>query len=170
MKIKNKRFIILIIIVFIFFLMFKQKKNILTMNYYVNDSLDFIKQNEQFRSKAYWDNIGKVWTVGYGETNGVTKDTIYTQAYALQKLKQKVLFYLDLLPSSLTVNQAVALVDFIYSRGIGAYDKNFKEIVKNNSNDYKIPDIFLKFKYGANGIESKGVINRSKIQHDKYIS
>ena len=30
--------------------------------------LDFIKKHEGYRQKAYWDDIGKKWTVGHGHT------------------------------------------------------------------------------------------------------
>lgn len=45
--------------------------------------VDQIKQDEGLRLTAYWDPIGKVWTVGYGHTGpDVTEGTVWTLAKA----------------------------------------------------------------------------------------
>ena len=45
--------------------------------------IDQIKRDEGLRLKAYWDPIGKVWTVGYGHTGpDVTEGTVWTLAQA----------------------------------------------------------------------------------------
>lgn len=45
--------------------------------------VDQIKQDEGLRLTAYWDHIGKVWTVGYGHTGpDVTEGTVWTLAQA----------------------------------------------------------------------------------------
>ena len=45
--------------------------------------VDQIKQDEGLRLTAYWDPIGKVWTVGYGHTGpDVTEGTVWTLAQA----------------------------------------------------------------------------------------
>lgn len=42
-----------------------------------------VKRDEGLRLKAYWDPIGKVWTVGYGHTGpDVTEGTVWTLAQA----------------------------------------------------------------------------------------
>ena len=42
-----------------------------------------VKRDEGLRLTAYWDPIGKVWTVGYGHTGpDVTEGTVWTLAQA----------------------------------------------------------------------------------------
>lgn len=49
-----------------------------------------IAGSEGFRSKAYWDPFGHVWTIGYGETRGVRAGQTTTRAAALKKLIARV--------------------------------------------------------------------------------
>ena len=45
--------------------------------------IEQVKRDEGLRLKAYWDPIGKVWTVGYGHTGpDVTEGTVWTLAQA----------------------------------------------------------------------------------------
>lgn len=41
----------------------------------IGSATDFIKQHEGFKEEAYWDKFGKVWTVGYGQTQIVDPTT-----------------------------------------------------------------------------------------------
>jgi GH24 family phage-related lysozyme (muramidase) len=51
----------------------------------------FIVGFEGFSAKPYWDAIGSVWTIGYGETKGVTANTPpVTRAQALARLRARV--------------------------------------------------------------------------------
>ncbi len=46
-----------------------------------------IENSEGFRSVAYWDPIGQVWTAGYGQTgHGITQGTVVTRQEATQWL------------------------------------------------------------------------------------
>lgn len=46
-----------------------------------------IEAQEGFRSRAYWDPIGNVWTAGYGQTgHGITQGTVVTRKQATQWL------------------------------------------------------------------------------------
>jgi lysozyme len=88
-----------------------------------------IKGFEQFRANAYWDAMGKVWTVGYGETNGVTRDSVVTEAEASQQLANRV--HQDFTPGVLDAiprfsdrmlgNELDALVSLAYNIGIGKF-------------------------------------------------
>lgn len=92
-----------------------------------------IESSEGFSSKPYWDSIGKVWTIGFGETDGITQNTpSITRAEAESRLKSR--FNKDyayaLKPfinlSGFNQNRYDALASFIWNCGVGAVGPNTK--------------------------------------------
>lgn len=84
-----------------------------------------IENAEGFRSQAYWDPIGQVWTVGFGQTGPqVTADTVVTHQQAtewLQAAESTLISELNnALPwvSSLSAPRFGALVDAAYNLGL----------------------------------------------------
>ena len=84
-----------------------------------------IEDQEGFRSHAYWDPIGQVWTVGYGQTGPtVTASTIVTRQEAvawLVAVEDKLIIGLEAaLPWSARLSQPRfgALVDAAYNLGL----------------------------------------------------
>lgn len=84
-----------------------------------------VKQFEGFRSKPYQDSVG-VWTIGYGETRGVTSRTRpVTEKQAADQLRRRLdrdyFPTVNALPTFhlLDQNQADALTSFIYNVGPG---------------------------------------------------
>ena len=84
-----------------------------------------IENEEGFRSHAYWDPIGHVWTVGYGQTGPtVTGTTIVTREEAvawLVSVEDKIITGLrQALPwaSTLSAPRFGALVDAAYNLGL----------------------------------------------------
>ncbi|MFB9952020.1 lysozyme [Rhizobium puerariae] len=82
---------------------------------------------EDTKNLAYWDALGKVWTVCTGETKGVKKDDRYTDAECKEMLYetlekdyhrplQKCVKGFDKLPLSLQAS----LLDAAYNVGTGA--------------------------------------------------
>jgi lysozyme len=66
-----------------------------------SEYLDFLTRYEKFSPKAYWDSIGKVWTIGYGTTrylNGVPvkEGDVITKPEAINQLKG---FYRRFMPT-----------------------------------------------------------------------
>ncbi len=66
-----------------------------------SEYLDFLTRYEKFSPKAYWDSIGKVWTIGYGTTrylNGVPvkEGDVITEPEAVNQLKG---FYQRFMPT-----------------------------------------------------------------------
>ena len=98
------------------------------MQHTITDStVRFIAQWEGFKSKAYWDATGHVWTIGYGHTRGVSKDTVCTQERALRWLKsdaEKVAKYINSLDMNITQQQFDALVSFGFNVGVGNLKKS----------------------------------------------
>lgn len=87
-----------------------------------DDTVRFIAQWEGFKSHAYYDETGHVWTIGYGHTSGVNKDMTCTKAKALEWLKtdaSKVARYINSLDMNITQQQFDALVSFGFNVGVG---------------------------------------------------
>lgn len=49
-----------------------------------------IESFEGYSFKAYWDKWGRVWTVGYGETNGINSNSTMTRAQAESDLVSRL--------------------------------------------------------------------------------
>lgn len=92
-----------------------------------NDGLALIKHWEGFSAKPYWLGDGR-WTIGYGDTLGVTKSTgPWSEAYAARKLKRRVRAnfepYVNRLHVHLNQHQHDAIVSLIYNLGPGVLDR-----------------------------------------------
>lgn len=95
----------------------------------------FIEKHEGFRQKAYWDKIGKKWTVGHGHTfirdvktgklravvKGDTIDAKASSALVRDRLRQNASkMYKDLQwTRSLSPGALAALYDVAYNAGTG---------------------------------------------------
>jgi len=101
-----------------------------------------ISSSEGFRSKAYWDSTGKVWTIGKGSTthpdgrpvkrgDRITKQQAdeYMQSYVDKKVTPR----LQKIPTwgKMNPNQQAALTSFAYNVGPGFYGREgFETITK----------------------------------------
>jgi lysozyme len=91
------------------------------------NGLHEIELSEGFSSKPYWDSIGGVWTIGFGETRGVTHRTA-AMSRTQAESKLKVRFSHDYAPAlagfvgkpGFTQNMYDALGSFIWNCGTGA--------------------------------------------------
>jgi lysozyme len=83
-----------------------------------------VKVAEGFRASAYFDRTGKVWTVGFGETLGVTERTRITEDEADKRLRTRLSAFGSgvqrLVRVPLTQSQFDALTDFAYNGGLAA--------------------------------------------------
>lgn len=95
----------------------------------------FIEKHEGFRQKAYWDKIGKKWTVGHGHTfirdaktgkmravaKGDTMDAAASSALVRDRLRSNAAsMYKDLQwTRSLSPGALAALYDIAYNAGPG---------------------------------------------------
>jgi lysozyme len=96
------------------------------MNEALNLAILLIKRFEGCRLTSYKDIVG-VWTIGYGETLGVTEGITWTQEQAEWVLKQRIGYFLlltlkncpqlHLEPSE----RIAACVSLAYNIGIGAF-------------------------------------------------
>lgn len=88
------------------------------------EGIALVKEFEGCRLEAYWDALGKVWTIGYGHTGGVLGGDTCTQEQAdtwlladLQVAENLVLSCLGGVP--VNDNQLSALTSFVYNVGLG---------------------------------------------------
>lgn len=87
--------------------------------------IDMIKQFEGFRSAPYQCSASK-WTIGYGTTNGITKDSKPIDEEEAEELLRRDLFLIEALITNgakrkLTQPQFDALCCFVYNVGQGGY-------------------------------------------------
>lgn len=88
--------------------------------------LRLIEQFEGFRSAPYWDSYGKVWTRGFGETEGIGPGSAHlTLAEAQDRLKvlveRRYEFAIKDLHTDFNQNQFDALCSFVWNLGTGIF-------------------------------------------------
>lgn len=124
----------------------------------------FIAMWEDFRSKAYWDATGKVWTVGYGHTRGVCKDMVCTKIQAkkwLQNDCKPIATYLNSLDMGITQQQFDALVCLTYNIGLGNLKAStLLKLVRCSATTEEIVRQFYKWKYSGGKVLNGLVIRR----------
>ena len=134
--------------------------------------IDLIKSFEGFRSESYQD-VGGVWTIGYGHTGNVHRGEVIT------KKQGELLLRSDLETFEKAVNKNVkvkltqsmydALVSFTYNVGSGAFSKSTL-LKKLNSGDY----VGASEQFGAwnkcNGKVVKGLTNRREKEKTLFLS
>jgi len=88
----------------------------------------FTNRWESCKLEAYWDDLGKVWTIGWGETEGVKKGDVWTQAYADSRRDLRFAVIAEKIcrdwTSPIRPNQDEfnPLCDMAYNIGIGALE------------------------------------------------
>lgn len=87
----------------------------------------FVAGWEGFLSCPYWDSLGGVWTIGYGETQGVGPNTpCVTEESARKKLRRRLTkTYLVNCPRRFIMRQCEkdAMASFLYNLGPGAVER-----------------------------------------------
>lgn len=134
--------------------------------------VDLIKRYEGFSAKPYLCPAG-VWTIGYGWTHGVTKDTPnITEAYAADLLIRGLERYENsvkrLITVPLTQGQFDALVSFAYNLGGGALQRSTLR-ARLNRGDYKgAAEEFMKW-VKAGGRTLKGLVLRRASERAMFL-
>jgi lysozyme len=140
----------------------------------------FMAGFEGFSSKSYWDAIGRVWTIGFGETHGVIESTPpMTRAQALARLRARVNH--DYLAPALQVAhaeglqlrpcEADALASLAYNCGPGVFDhgRTMGDALRSK-NRQAIADAFLVYdKGGAPPVPIAGLTRRRKAERAMFI-
>lgn len=137
------------------------------------NGIDFIKKYEGLRQTAYRCPAG-VLTIGYGHTGmDVTTDKTITEAEAERLLISDLRTIENAVRTAtghLNQNQFDALVSFTYN--VGARNLNRSTLlkyVKENPDDIKIQDEFMKWTY-TKGKKLNGLQNRRKEEATLYFN
>ena len=135
------------------------------------DCVTIIKHFEGCRLSAYRDPVG-IWTIGYGQTEGVHAGMTITQGQAdsmLQKaLADKYVPGVQRMFGPLEQHRADALVSFAYNLGVGALQKSTlrKKIL---AGDWAgAADEFLKWHY-AGGRSLLGLRKRRAAERARFL-
>jgi lysozyme len=100
------------------------------------EGLRLIEEFEGFSSRPYWDPYGRVWTRGYGETEGIHQASpSITQNTAQARLKQLVEaryeWAINQLGVKLTQNQFDALCSFVWNLGTGIFTGHLRDALQH---------------------------------------
>lgn len=133
-----------------------------TIRYTNTAFLHRVADHEGFRSRPYQDPSG-CWTIGFGHTHGVTKDTpsityddaLLMLAHELEDIRSS----LSSEPYSLTSTQWDAIVDFCYNLGITAY--------KNSTLRKRIIE-YSNLLDECNFVQAKKVLSDIKYQFERW--
>jgi len=125
-------------------------------------NLDLLKEFEGLRLESYQD-IGGVWTIGYGHTKTARPDMRITKEGAEALLRDDIKWVTEaierLVSAPLNDNQYAALVSFIYNIGAGAFSKSTM-LRHLNSKSYKLAgDEFPRWNK-VKGVTVRGLTNR----------
>jgi lysozyme len=104
-----------------------------------SQGIDLIKSFEEFMPTAYQD-VGGVWTIGYGFTEGVKEGDTITQEEAdarlAQELEEVENYVTSVCKVTPTQNQFDAMVSLAYNIGIGNF-KVSSVLADHNKSDFK---------------------------------
>jgi GH24 family phage-related lysozyme (muramidase) len=140
----------------------------------------FIAGFEGFSAKPYWDAIGRVWTIGYGETRGVAASTPpVTRADALARLRARVnhdylapvLHVAGAAGLQLRPCEADALASLAYNCGPGVFDegRTMGNAVRSGDRT-QIADAFLVYdKCGAPPVPIAGLTRRRHAERAMFL-
>lgn len=137
-----------------------------------DNGINLIKEFEGFKASPYLCPAGK-WTIGYGTTSGITKDTpAITEEQAEQLLKYNLRWVEKTIKSSvcvdLTQNEYDALCSFIYNIGGSAFRGSTLLKLLNDENYLDAADEFLKWCH-VNKEVNQGLLRRRKAERDLFL-
>lgn len=121
---------------------------------------------------AYYDETGKVWTIGYGHTKNVYEGMVITEEQAIQFLKE------DMEESEYYVNEYVkytieqwqfdSLVSFVFNVGCGTFYNSTMLSYINSGLINEGGDEFLKYIYSGNVI-LEGLKKRRNTEREYFL-
>lgn len=140
------------------------------------EGLDLIKSFEGYHTElhngdcqAYWDSLGRVWTIGWGCTEGVEEGDIWSRKkaearFALEVEKKHGKYVRDLAKkynADLDDNQYSALVSFSYNLGA----RNAEKIIKLWPNEEKMAAKMLSYDHAGRPLRKvKGLTRRREAE------
>ena len=124
-------------------------------------------------AKKYWSKGYKgLWTIGYGCTEGVTENLVWTKSQALGKLKEEVAKHETAITKMLKVtanqNQFDALVSFSYNLGPSTLKKSSIMRLFNKGDTTGAAEVFQIYNK-AGGKVYQGLVSRRKAERDLFL-
>lgn len=131
--------------------------------------LNLVKSQESCRLSAYFDQYGRVWTIGWGETGpqvhaGLTITQAQADAWLLARLQTTETSVGNIVKAPLNDNQFAALVDFTYNAGAGNLDKMVANSGLNQKNYAGVPQHLVQYTHAANGQEVPDLVRRREAE------
>lgn len=136
------------------------------------EGLAFVKGFEGFRAEPYKCPAG-VWTIGYGTTQGITKDTVPITEEAASRMLEADLDEIASVVSKylpeLRQNQADAVLSFCYNCGVDAFSRSgLCHAIRKNPDDFEaIRREFMRWVH-AGGEVLPGLVKRREAEADMY--
>jgi lysozyme len=134
--------------------------------------IDLIKDFEGCSLIAYQD-VGDLWTIGYGHTAGVCEGMTITLTQAEQMLVDDLVQYGDYVTNYVTVplqqHQFDALVSFTYNLGPGTLRHSDLLSFLNAGQSSRAGDAFLEYDH-ADGVVVPGLARRREAERKLFLS
>ena len=125
------------------------------------------------RNRAYWDALGKVWTIGPGFTKGVKEGDYMTDAEIDARLAEEIQGYERTVESACTVtpneNQFAAMVCLSWNIGMGAF-KGSEVLKYHNQGDFKYAAAAFANWRRSGGKVVNGLIRRRAAEAKLYLT
>ena len=124
--------------------------------------IEHIKRSEACVLTAYQD-VAKIWTIGYGHTTGVKKGDRLTQYQAEQFLKEDLAEFEAIVNKQkgiATQGQFDAVLDFVYNCGPGNFaSSTLKKYIETRRKGWEIQEQFLRW-VNSVGKKQGGLVTR----------
>lgn len=135
------------------------------------DGVDFIKQHEGCKLKAYKDG-GGTWTIGYGSTRNVKEGDVITESQAEAFLRRDLAIFQAgveiMVKVPINDNEFNSLVDFVYNLGLHSLGTSTLLRLLNQDNKASAAKEFLKWdRIGARVVE--GLLQRRKDEMELFL-
>jgi len=128
-----------------------------------------VRMLENCKLTAYWDARGKVWTIGYGHTSGVTEGMTCTLDQAEQWLVEDFDPLDKVLPETISVVRGAALLSFGLNCGAGALSRVVSGDIQVTPDGFLTRDGHL---YGqtSGNVLINGLVSRRRLEAGLYLS
>lgn len=136
--------------------------------------VDLIKSFEGYetelpdgRCKAYWDADGKVWTIGWGCTEGVKKGDVWTRQQASDNFAAELVEHFAFVQQQApwaNQNEFDALASFSYNGGPGM----LRQLLTRYPNKQKLAAAFMLFDHSG-GRRLKGLTRRREAEMELFL-
>ena len=140
---------------------------------YSKQGIQLTERFEAFRNVAYWDKLGKVWTIAYGHTRYVYEGMTCTKEQGIEWLLQDVeLCEQDInshVKVALTQHEFDALVDFCFNLGCQSLNGSTLLKLLNANNHAAAANEFEKWDHAGGNVVA-GLLRRRLAEKDEFLT